>query len=181
MSVVTSDQRVSQPWFGSHWFLATWYQLLIYNRSSCSRWSPSETNVSVARNRCSNRHSWEWNQPVFTRPRTTQSWNAMWTSGRTCTPTRYCPEAQPCIRESQTGCRRKSRHSPRPQWKSKQSHRPNASTPCGSVAPSWRPYLLSNKCGFRRPNTTRVARPLFTGNASKVEDYSYRCYSHSLT
>ena len=52
-----------------------------------------------------------WSLLVSMRPHTTPSWNAMSTSGRTCTPTMYCLEAPQCtlvsFRNTQT--RRKTK------------------------------------------------------------------------
>ena len=128
---------------------------------------PSVTRGSGAQRPSSNPHSWEWNHAVSMKPPTTPSWNAMLTSGRTCTPTPFCPEEPPCTPELLTACKRKSLlwlHLP---WKLRLLLLQKGNTLSGSEVPSWLRYPPSNRCGFPNRNMTSPVLPSFTGSASK--------------
>ena len=131
------------------------------------RLSPSVTRGSGAQRPSSNPHSWEWNHAVSMKPLTTPSWNAMLTSGRTCTPTPFCPAEPPCTPELLTACKRKSLlwlHLP---WKLRLLLLQKGNTLSGSEVPSWLRYPPSNRCGFPNRNMTSPVLLLFTGSASK--------------
>ena len=131
------------------------------------RLSPLVTRGSGAQRPSSNPHSWEWNHAVSMKPPTTPSWNAMLTSGRTCTPTPFCPEEPPCTPELLTACKRKSLlwlHLP---WKLRLLLLQKGNTLSGSEVPSWLRYPPSNRCGFPNRNMTSPVLLSFTGSASK--------------
>merc|ERR1712179_683914 len=51
--------------------------------------------------------------------------------------------------------------------RSRSSLLPRESTPSGSEAPSWLPFLPSRRCGSPSRSSTRLAPASFTANASK--------------
>merc|ERR1711894_175601 len=122
--------------------------------------SPLVMRDPVALKPSSNPHSWEWSLAAFTRPSTTPS-------GRTFTPTLFFPVAPPCTLVLPIVCKRKSPPWLLPPSKSRSLPHQRGNIPYGSVVPSWRPCLPSNRCGSPNKNTTNPAPELFTGNASK--------------
>merc|ERR1719242_2402351 len=84
-------------------------------------------------------------------------------------PTPSCLEAPPCTLVLQIVCKRKSLpwlHQPS---RSRLLLLQKGNTPSGSVAPSYLPFLPSNRCGSPNKNMMNAVHPLFTGNASKLE------------
>merc|ERR1712019_302008 len=77
----------------------------------------------------------------------------------------------PCSQVLLTVCRKRSRSSPHQR----------GNTPSGSEDPSWLPCPPSNRCGSPSRNTTNLAQPSSTENASKslatqgLKAYSSRC------
>merc|ERR1712019_75539 len=77
----------------------------------------------------------------------------------------------PCSQVLLTVCRKKSLPSPHQR----------GNTLSGSEDPSWLPCPPSNRCGSPSRNTTNLAQPSSTGNASKslttqgLKAYSSRC------
>merc|ERR1719376_747570 len=90
------------------------------------------------------------------------------TSGKTCTPTQYCLEVQPCTQESPTECRKKSPPSPHQPRRSRSLPHQRGNTPSGSEDPSLPPSPPSNRCGSPSKSTMSPAHPSCTGNASKL-------------
>merc|ERR1712131_570855 len=68
--------------------------------------SPSATSVSEPPRPCSSPLTLVWNLSVSTRPPTTPSCTATWTSERTCTPTSSCPVVRLCSPVLLIVCRR---------------------------------------------------------------------------
>merc|ERR1712168_1410509 len=92
------------------------------------------------------------------------------TSERTWWPTSSCPVAPPCTLVLLTACRRRSLLLLPPPSRSRSLLPLSASTPYGSVAPSWLPSPPSRPCGSPRKNTTNQAPALSTASASKCKD-----------
>merc|ERR1719378_950746 len=76
--------------------------------------SPSVTSVSEPPRPCSSPLTLVWKLSVSTRPPTTPSCTATWTSERTCTPTSSCPVVRLCSPVLLIVCRRRSPNSPHP-------------------------------------------------------------------
>merc|ERR1711928_330124 len=55
----------------------------------------------------------------------------------------------------------------------------SASTPSGSVVPSWLRYPPSNRCGSPSKNTTSLDHLLFTANVSRFLIFHFSFASHS--
>merc|ERR1712115_561299 len=79
-----------------------------------------------------------------------------------------CPVAPPCTLVLLTACRRRSLLLLPPPSRSRSLLPLSASTPYGSVAPSWLPSPPSRPCGSPRKNTTNQAPALSTASASKL-------------
>merc|ERR1712168_827972 len=90
------------------------------------------------------------------------------TSGRTCSPTPSCPVVPPCTLVLLTACRRKSHVWLHPPSRSRSLLLPSASTPSGSVVPSWPLCPPSRPCGSPRRSTTSPAPASSTASASKL-------------
>jgi len=74
----------------------------------------------------------------------------------------FCP-----LQVSLTVCKRKSPHLPRPPSRSRSSPRQSASTPSGSVAPSWLRCPPSSRCGSPSRSMTSPVPASSTASASK--------------
>ena len=84
----------------------------------------------------------------------------------------FSPVEPPCIRVSRIVCRRRLLLLLRRRCVSRSSHPRSGNTRSGSVAPSWRRFLRSSRCGYRSRSTMRVVLPLSIASASKGEHVS---------
>merc|ERR1712002_1265780 len=85
-----------------------------------------------------------------------------------------CPVAPPCTLVLLTACRRRSLLLLPPPSRSRSLLLLSASTPYGSVAPSWLPSPPSRPCGSPRKNMKNLALALSTASASNLfYDYHY--------
>merc|ERR1712002_1088760 len=79
-----------------------------------------------------------------------------------------CPVAPPCTLVLLTACRRRSLLLLLLPSRSRSLLLLSASTPYGSVAPSWLPSPPSRPCGSPRKNMKNLALALSTASASKL-------------
>merc|ERR1712168_861530 len=104
-------------------------------------------------------------------------------SGRTCSPTTFCPVVPPCTLVLLTACRRKSLPWLPPSSRSRSLLLPSASTPSGSVVLSLPLCPPSSPCGSQRRSTTSPAPASSTASASKwisVMVYTNFYFSHTI-
>merc|ERR1712137_230372 len=90
-------------------------------------------------------------------------------------PTIFCLVAPPCTPVLLTACRRKSLPLLLPPSRSRSLLLLSASTPYGSVAPSWLLCPPSRPCGSPRKSMTSPAPALSTASASKLEFLTFGC------